>query len=819
MKAARPHKPAAEVTLAGLEWPRLWSALEERLATAEGRGAAERVRFLKSLSAVRASLALIGEMAALRSEAGPLDFSGVRPLAPLLERVEKEGALDAAELAQVLETQQAALGLAQALDRRPEAPGLEALAAACRPEPELVAALAGALTSAGELNEQAFPELAALRKEQTRRREAIHKKLEATLRNRSLAPAFQEKIYTLRGARYVLPLKADFRGQLPGIVHDVSASGATLFVEPQAVVEEGNALTLVEKQLEAHAARILAELSATVGRAAPALRENLRWLGRVDLVHAQAALALDYQGAIPHVEKGGALHLKGAANPLMLLESQPVVRNDVALDDEAQCMVVSGANTGGKTVLLKTVGLCALLVRCGMPVPAQEGSRCDLFSEVLADVGDRQSLSASLSTFSAQIAFMGEALSSAGPASLVLIDEILTGTAPEEGAALAATLLEALAERGARCLVTTHYGELKELAAAHPAMVNASVAFDLDNLAPTYRLLAGTPGASYAIPIARRHGLDDGLVEKAQTRLAGRPAAAEALLAELHSQQQRLLDREEKLAGQERELASVRGGLDAREKSLAETEREVRLRERGMIGKEVEEARRRIAGVIKELQGANSLPLAGKVRERLGEVERELLPAAPTPPPEEPGLRPDRLRAGDAVLIRSLNKVGSFARLLRGGRKARVELGALAMEVDVAELAPPPARSRKGPKAGKQALPAVSGGAAGGNGAGSGAQSSGAPEVPEIGFVLSGRENTLDLRGLRLAVALTRVEEFCDMSVMKYVSPVVLIHGHGTGKLKSGVRDWLKASSYVAGFRPGAGGEGWDGVTVVALNL
>jgi DNA mismatch repair protein MutS2 len=241
----------------------------------------------------------------------------------------------------------------------------------------------------------------------------------------------------------------------------------------------------------------------------------------------------------------------------------------------------------------------------------------------------------------------------------------------------------------------------------------------------------------------------------------------------------------------------------------------MRQRERGVIGKELEQARRRIAAVIKELQGANSLPLAGKVRKRLDEVTRQLLPddAQPAPPSSEP-LRPEALKAGDAVLVHSLNRVGSFTELLRGGRKARVSMGTISLEVNVEDLAPAP-RPGKSTKTGKAGSHGSKGGA-GGSGDNSGTDNG---IAPEIGFVLPGPENTLDLRGLRLSAALQRVEEFCDLSVVKYISPVLLIHGHGTGKLKAGVRDWLGASAYVSGFRPGAGGEGWDGVTVVALNL
>jgi len=833
-----PHSTAQSDSLTGLEWPRLWSALAARLATTHGGTAARALGFLDDISQIRASLAAIGEMMALQSDQGKLDFGGVQPIEPLLQRVEKHGPLETGELLQVLQSQRAAVALAQALSERPRAPALNALAPACLPEAELLDALGAALTEGGELNEQTFPELGRLRRELSRKRDAIHKHLEAMSRSSELADALREKIHTLRGGRYVLPVKADFKGRVPGIVHDVSASGATLFVEPHAVVDESNALTLVEKRIEARRAEILAGLSERVGASAGALRSNLGWLGRVDLIHAQATLALDYHGSVPAVEAEGGIALRQVANPLMLLEGEAPVRNDFTLGGDAHCMVISGANAGGKTVLLKTVGLCALLVRAGMPLPAAPGSRCDLFTDVRADIGDQQSLVRSLSTFSAQIRFMADTLSAGGPRSLVLIDEILTATAPAEGAALAVTLLEALAARGMRCIVTTHYGELKELAARHAGMVNASVAFDLDKLAPTYRLLMGTPGASYAFPIARRHGLEQSLVEEARGRLEERPAEADALLAQLHRQEQELTGRRTALTGREQALADARKGMEAREKALGEREWDVRRRERGAIGKEVEAARRRIAGVIAELQGANSLPLAGKVRRRLDEVAEELLapPAGEegTPPPLAAG----ELTPGDTVLIRSLNRLATLSEVLPRGRRARVQLGSLAMEVDVAELASPPhppspagdghggdghgGPAQDGSGRGvrpNQGSPRGGKGGEKGGGKGGGAPSSPAGGAADIAFILSNDDNTLDLRGLSLSVALERTEAFCDLCVVKYVSPVVLIHGHGTGKLKAGIRGWLKDNPYVAGFRPGGSGEGRDGVTVVALNL
>ncbi len=494
-RRTKPSLPT-EATLSALEWPRLMEALAGHLVTVYGRQAAAGLAFLDHVASVRQSLTRIVEMEALREERGDLPFPGRSDVAELLERAEKEGRLEGAELRGVLDTQLAARQLAALFRDFEEGPLLEEMADALFPEAALCDSLSHALTPVGDLSEQAYPALARLRRELARRREAIHRRIEGLLRAPAMKDVFQEPIYTLRNGRFVLPVKADFRGRVAGIVHDVSATGATLYIEPEAVLEENNGAILVEKQIEALIEFILSELSAEVGASAPALRKNLEWLGRADLLHAQAALSRAYRGVAPEVREEGRIALKGVAHPLMLIAGERVVRNDFALGEPRRCMVISGANTGGKTVLLMSVGLSALLVRCGMPVPALAGSRFDLFREVWADIGDRQSLGQSLSTFSAQIRFLVETLAGAGPRSLVLIDEMLTGTAPEEGAALASTALETLTASGACCVVTTHYGELKVLAAAHESIVNASVSFDPERLRPTFRLITGLPGAS-----------------------------------------------------------------------------------------------------------------------------------------------------------------------------------------------------------------------------------------------------------------------------------------------------------------------------------
>ena len=812
-----PLSPAlTEITGHSLEWETLRGALRSRLHTEYGMRAESRLAPFPEAGEEQASRRRIGELWALEEEQGELTWDGVRPIDEYLARARKEGRLEGFELRAVLDTQESAQALARRLRRPEAAPLLTDWAERLHWLNALCADLARSITSDGELNEQAYPELAESRREVMRRRDTIHQHLEGLIHSRALAPMLQDRIYSLRGSRYVLPVKSDFRGQLPGIVHDVSASGQTLFVEPQAVVEETNSLLVAERRHAIEVDVILRRLSGDVGEAVAQLRENLEWLGRVDLLQSQARLGRDFGGTLPASGESGELALRGVAHPLMLLDGHEVVRNDVALGGATRCLVVSGANTGGKTVLLKAVGLSLLLAAHGMPIPALAGSRVDHL-RVVADVGDQQQLSLSLSTFSAQIQTLAEMLREASPGTVILIDEILTGTEPQHGAALAAAALEELVAQGALVLVTSHYGELKALAGDRTGFANASVDFDIDRLQPTYRLRVGVPGASYAFSIARRHGLSESIVGNAERRLEAGGLSTDALLEQLQAQERRLHERELHLAQIEARASRSEAEAAQRQRLLEEREREVRRRERGRLSNELEAARRQVADVIRGLQQVNSLAEAGEVRERLRAVESDARASLEEQEATASGpaaFDPASIVPGTIAFVPSLRRGAEVEAVLDDGRTARLRIGAVTLEVPVSELTAPPAEAVSKNAARRASHPDHSP-SRGEGGTGDSAEASG----PRIRFILPGPENTLDLRGLRLHEALERLDPFFDLCVMKHISPVLLIHGHGTGRLKSGLRERLSDNLYVEAFRPGDPREGGDGVTVAALKL
>jgi DNA mismatch repair protein MutS2 len=412
-------------------------------------------------------------------------------------------------------------------------------------------------------------------------------------------------------------------------------------------------------------------------------------------------------------------------------------------------------------------------------------------------VGDQQSLSESLSTFSAHIGFLGQLVHRCGTGSLVLMDEMLTGTEPQEGAALAAAVLEHLVARDATVVITTHYGDLKRLATANPGVVNASVSFDAERLQPTYRLIPQLPGSSFAFPIARRYGLPDAIVEAAQERLSHRAEDVESLLAQLHEREHALAEQESHLRDQQRHQEARAASQESRETELRRRERELRAQERGAVSNELRQARRQIAAVIHKLQAANDLPRAGAVQQELQAVAQALVHA---PPVDERGLTPAALRglpAAARLWVRS------------EGRHARLRMGTLTMDVDAGDLSldtgPAPTESRRTQRRRQEAAEAAQRGAS--------------TTIETTGPAVSTSENTLDLRGQRVEEALEHAERFLDLCVVKHVSPVILIHGHGTGRLRTALREYLGESPYCSTWRAGERNEGGDGVTIAALSL
>jgi DNA mismatch repair protein MutS2 len=770
---------------------------------------------------------------ALLEEHSTVGVGSAHDIGPWIERAARSGRLDPGQFIEIAETLDAVARLATALtdERRPL---LRELGRELHPLPALRSTLARSFDPVGELLDSASPRLGGLRSAVKVAYDRLRRRLEALVQTETASGALQEPLITLRGGRYVIPVKAEARSRVKGIVHDASGSGQTLFVEPLVAVELGNAWREAQAAEREEIERILDELSALVAANAVQLRESLAALARFDLWAAKARLAAEMDAIRADTADRPEVVLLGARHPGLTGRVVPI---DLRLGDGYTALVVTGPNTGGKTVTLRTLGLLALMHQAGLHVPAEAGSRLPVFGDVFADIGDEQSVAQSLSTFSGHLRSITRIVEAAGPGTLVLLDELGAGTDPTEGSALAQALLDHFIRAGALVAATTHYAELKAYAHTTAAARNAAVEFDLDTLSPTYRLSIGLPGGSQAFAIAERLGLPASIVADARSRLTETQRTFEATLASLKAAEDETSDALERArAAEVRTAEALRQAQEERRAAhrerdtivaAARTEAERVVDE---LRLEVRETRR---GLERETVTAKSLDAAVAGAERLlAELPDAGPPAAePTIPAE-----PHQWRLGDRVRSRSQGWEGRIAALERGGKRVTLEAGGLRVTVDPADLEPalgpepsvPPeetlaaiwpserssmateSRGRRGRRRevrpGQQVASVPSRGEAAGGG-------SAAVGLERARTVAS----SLDLRGARVDEALDVLGRYLDDAALAGLEQVTVVHGLGTGALRDAVRTSAATNPLVRDLRPGERGEGGDGATIVSL--
>ncbi|MBN1495335.1 MAG: Smr/MutS family protein, partial [Spirochaetes bacterium] len=635
----------------------------------------------------------------------------------------------------------------------------------------------------------------------------MEKKINSIIHAPGMESVLQEKVFTTRNDRYVILVKAGMKERVRGTVHDISSSGATYYIEPHEITPLNNRAIMLEKELQAETWKILRALSAAVAEHAGPLLGNLDVIAGLDLMAAAARFSIDIRGAEPEIVDSGEIVLYGARHPILsLMSPDTVVANDIDLGESFRCLIISGANTGGKTVLLKTIGLCVLFAMLGLHLPAGPDSRIGVYSRILADIGDDQSLSQSLSTFSGQIMVINEMLAAADERTLVIIDEIIVGTNPRQGAALAQAILESLVETGSRIVVTTHYSELKDLPSADGRFRNASVSFDMETLRPTYRLIAGLPGVSYAIEIAKNYGLPDTVACRARALLDSREISMEALVEKVQAYEQELDEKKTRLDGIAVGLEREKSEYDGLMKLLEKRAQEIRQKEGIEFLNELKEYRRLVIERIAALQRMN-MKEAGTARQEVRTIEDtvhdnlrrgkgNLYPDRYIP------VDPDALRAGDTVFVMPLEQEAVVESLDAARRQASVLLGSsIRSTFAFGDLYRPARQESRPARRAKRKRPKEEPWRADG-------------EIPPV---IQTAYNTIDLRGRRVEDGLRVMERDLDRMVRAGIDAAVVIHGHGTGAMKEAVRANLRHSPYAAGQRPGESGEGGDGVTVVLL--
>ena len=802
-------------TLHTLEFPKVLERLARLCSFAPSAEKARNLQPVNDFDLASSLQAETSEASRMLSHSSDVTIGGAHDIRPSIDLAEHGGILTPAEFLDVRSTLVAARTLANFFTRTSDAyPHLGRVAARISIPPYIIDAISSVISDSAQIRDSASAALATIRHDMRIAHERLLTKLQRMVSDPHNIPYLQETLITQRDGRYVLPLRAEFKGRIKAIVHDQSSSGATLFIEPLGVVELNNQLRELQLAERDEERRILTALSQQIADHSQEIMIALDAIAELDFIFARGRYSIDLGASEPVLHliprktegphPGSVIRLRGACHPL--LDPQTVVPIDLELDQQTYALVITGPNTGGKTVTLKTIGLLALMAQSGLHIPARSGSEISLFQDIYADIGDEQSIEQSLSTFSGHIMNIIHILKEADRRSLVILDELGAGTDPQEGAALARALLTHLLERGLTTLVTTHHPELKAFAHATTGVVNASMEFDLETLRPTYRLTIGLPGRSNAIAIAQRLGMPPEIIRASRADLDPSELRADDLLDDIHRQReiarQARLEAEKALRDADHLRADLAQQLEQIEEERMQVMDQAHTESARLLAELQEEIRQARRTLARARQPLDAVELVQEQAETLAEtvtkpVERRVSKKMP--------LKLERaVRLGDRVLLRSLNARGVLTSL--GDEEGEVQVGALRVRARLADIQPlgqmeeqsaeelQPSRKTRNRKT---ELPA-------------------GEQPPAFEFHTSpGVE--LDVRGQRSDEALDMLDRYLDSAYLAGLPWVRVIHGKGTGKLRQAVRQALSQHAHVSSFEAGGDKEGGDGVTIARL--
>lgn len=791
-------------TAASLQWHRIIDTLAGRCQTEQGIAAARNLTPLKDRREIELQLLRIESLREAMAQHVSPDFTGLADLSSITARLDRQGTLMADELLQIRKFTALSQRTASLLGTNEFFSDFHSERDALHPLKELHDILNQSLKDDGTINEQRYPALRQLRNRAASARKEIITRIEKVFRDTSLDAALQEKVYNERNNRFVILVKATHRGAVKGSVLDISSSGATVYMEPDSIRESNSTFLMAQREIEAEEGRIYEELSFEAARWTEEITQNQEILARMDMLAGAARLAEAMDAVSPTLLESPELRIYEARHPLLaLLSPDTLVANDIIMEGRGRNLILTGANTGGKTVLLTTVGLLTAMLRHGLQVPVASNSSMGFFSSIFADIGDDQNLDQSLSTFSGQLARLETILAGASEDTLVLLDEIIVGTNPRQGASLAQAYLEALADRRVLLLVTTHYPELKEMAAGDDRFRNGSVTFNLSTLQPEYRLVMDIPGLSYAFEIARRCGLNEKVLERAYELADDDSLTVEALVEKVQALESELQQKKEESESLLAHLRRKEEKLNEREESVKRRIREVEEKEGIQFIDEMKRWKEQLAARMTDLQNLDQKEMVSiqrelqdftdEARSKLDERKNEKAAERLQP------VSIEALQEGDRVFIATMEKEGTIHRIDTRKKTVEVIVGnGIRFTVSAEHCFHSPATSND---TNKRHTPATRK----------------TPEKEQIPLTLQTSYNTVDLRGERVDQALIKLDSGLDRMVQSGIGTAVIIHGHGTGALKEAVRQHLQTSWYSNDFRAGGREEGGDGVTIVQL--
>jgi len=816
-------------TMKALEWKTILEDLSKNATCEIGKERCLNAEIFSQPEKIKYELKLTTEGKNLLDNADYPPLGGIRNIADFIKIAKAGKTLRSEELIDIANT----LGASRRLknffsQRREEVPELHNISSGLYEDKRIEEDILSIFDEAGNMYDTASPELRRLRLSLKDQADNLKNKLNSLINSSAISKYLQENVYTLRADRYVIPVKVEHKAHVPGIVHDISASGATIFIEPKAIVELNNNIREIELKIQTEVQRILAELTGRIKIIAEELTYTLDILAEIDFIFAKSKYSISINGTEPEINSEKFISLKTVRHPVLLRVIEKVVPNDIGIGQQSctnkytthelttykaaegfNIMIITGPNTGGKTVILKTAGICTLMAKAGLHVPAEEASIYP-FKNIFADIGDEQSIIQSLSTFSGHIKNIVEIIEKTDDETLILLDEIGAGTDPLEGTALAEAILQNIRKKGARAIITTHFSELKVLAYTQPGFYNASVEFDTESLAPTYRLLMGLPGKSNAIYISQKLGLDDNICEAAREIYLNRKDPTGHVLEGLQNTQQELSKNARKVEETKESLEHLEKNYNEELEKIKDEKKKIISVYRKKFDSEFFRAKEEIKQVLDELRQTKSEKIARRSLSKIENTEYELKAFSSEEKEElEPEYQPvdwNNIKIGDILLIKHLESEAVLSAMPDKSNNVQVEIGVLKTNVKADELFMP--KSNFTPHASKRknvTLNSFQG------------LSNARKMLKQVQHDRSSPRNSLDLRGLNSEDALNKVESYLDEASLANLSPVYIIHGHGTGILRKAVREYLRTSPYVDKFRQGEQVEGGDGVTVVEL--